>query len=258
MIQIAAIVACAVLSAPQKPQCKTSPLANAMLWRSSKYTKGRYLTKCRAEFIAKLFRKYGAKWGVDPWLIASVAYQESRYSDKPIRIYVKRCSHRQIGKTRHYRWKCLNIWPGERGMLQVVPYYGRKSFFACKGRQPKNNREFEPTETNICVSVHLMAARRRKVRRRLARGRSFIKSPWSKRYTKTYGPCMPAQRKFCQRNVALCRRSWWVASWNWGSHRLVCGKVRMTYTNAWYPIWVLIRYKEMTKRFRQRSVAQTR
>lgn len=224
---------------------ETRRLRAAILWLGER---GKCkIPKKRAALLARLFVKYGKIWKVNPWIAASVAYQESKFTDKPKKLLVERC--KKVWDDAYGEVEICKIkWPGERGMMQVVPKYARDSFSACKGRSWNDPNEMQDTETNVCVSMHLMAARRSRVRTR----RSFVLRGGRGRRTYRHAPCGPRQRKFCRKHRALCKKFWWVASWNWGSHRVICTS-RGRYDFAGYPIRVLKRYKRIVGKFRGRK-----
>jgi len=208
------------------------------------------MTKKRAEQLASYFNKYGNKWKVDSWLGASIAAEESRFTDNPPPIYLERCNTMRIlaGK---YRRICKLVWPGELGMMQIIPQYAVKSFRACTKKVIWNSqKEFLVTETNICIGMHLLSARRARVKARNI-GKGFIVRRARFRYARKYLPCTKRQKSFCSNgNASLCRKFWWVASWNWGSHRMICGRPKGTIDFEGYPIRILYRYKMMVSRYR--------
>jgi hypothetical protein len=208
--------------------------------------------RSRARLLSRLFRKYGKMWGVDPWIAVSIAFQESRFSDRPRPVHVTRC-RTKIADGMAVE-VCRKVWPGERGLMQVIPRWARTSFMACKGRSWKDPDELEDTETNVCVGMHLMAKRRARIRTTMRHRRLFVVRGASWRYQYAWKPCSPRQRRFCRNgNSALCRRLWWVASWNWGSHRLFCGRVRSRFDPQGYPIKVLRRYKMLVRKFGRKT-----
>lgn len=233
-----------------------SKLGRAIHGVSSPWARSHWLTVARAERVAALLRTYGRKWQVDPWLAASVAYHESRYKDRPRRVLVKRCKSKwfhRVGNLGSFQPVCRLIWPGERGILQVVPAYARASWRACKGtKRWRREVELEDTATNICVSLHLMASRRARVQRRIRHRITFV-SMWPgrrRRWRRDYGPCTSYQRRWCAKWGTLCKRLWWIASWNWGSHRQLCSNS----FGSSYPVRVLRLYRRMEQRFRRANV----
>jgi hypothetical protein len=204
------------------------------------------VAKKRARDLARWFRKYGAMWKVDPWVAVAIAHQESHFRDRPPHLMITRCRTKFVDGSAVEI--CRKVWPGERGLMQVIPRWARKSFMACKGRSWKDPDELYDTETNICVGMHLLAARRAKIRDTMAKRRLFIVRGAKWNYQYAWKPCSWRQRKFCRGNAPLCARMWWVASWNWGSHRLYCGG-RNRFDTQGYPIKVLKRYKLIVKKF---------
>jgi hypothetical protein len=203
----------------------------------------------RAAALARWFVKYGSAWRVDPLLAASVALQESHFRDRPSRCYVTKCRTKIDSKTGSAVEVCKRVWPGERGMLQIIPRYARASFTACKGRSWRDPDELYDTETNICVGMHLMAKRRRAVRKR----RLFVARGHKHRWRRHFKPCSYRQRRFCNNgNRRLCAKHWWIASWNWGSHRVYCRRVSK-FDHAGYPIRVLRRYARLVRKFRRKK-----
>lgn len=202
----------------------------------------------RAKRLAHLFRKYGRMWKVDPWVGVSIAQQESHFRDHPPPVLVKRCKTRIVdGNTVEI---CRKVWPGDRGMMQIIPRWARSSFMACKGRSWHDPDELEDTETNICVAMHLLAKRRARIQKQMKQKRFFhVRGVPKRRYQRTWKPCSPRQLRFCRSNRGLCKRLWWVASWNWGWHRLFCGG-RSRFDTQGYPIKVLRRYKMIVSKFK--------
>jgi len=69
-------------------------------------------------------------------------------------------------------------------------------------------------------------------------------------WLKRYAPCSKRHRHFCEGDMAeVCRRYWWVASYNWGSHQLLCGQTARGIDFTGYPIRVLGRLAYIWKRF---------
>ena len=201
----------------------------------------------RAKRLARLFRKYGRMWKVDPWVGVSIAQQESHFRDHPPPVLVKRCKTRIVdGNTVEI---CRKVWPGDRGMMQIIPRWARASFMACKGRSWHDPDELEDTETNICVAMHLLAKRRARILKQMRQERLFIVRGARWHYQRKWKPCSPRQLRFCRSNRGLCKRLWWVAAWNWGWHRLFCGG-HTRFDTQGYPIKVLRRYKMIVARFR--------
>lgn len=208
------------------------------------------LNKARSQQLARWFWKYGNRWAVDPWMAVSIACQESIFKDRPRKIFVNRCKT-VIDGDRAIQI-CRKVWGGEYGMMQVVPTYAKPSFRACKGRKWKTTRELHDTETNLCVSIHLMAARRGRIRKRIRRRIPFMLRGAKGNWTRRYSPCSRRHRKFCKNgNKAYCKRWWWVASWNWGSHRVICNRVSKQHDFAGYPIRVIGRYRKIVERFKK-------
>ena len=208
------------------------------------------VSRARALELAWYFTSYGRKWGVDPWLAVSVACQESIFRDRPARVKVRRC--RTVVRDGVATRRCRRVWAGERGMMQMIPGYSKEAFFACKGRRWDDVEELQDTETSICVGLWMMARRKRKVRWRSSKGLSFQSKGIRRRWVPHYAPCSRRQRRFCRHgNRRLCARYWWIGSYNWGSHKVLCGRISRTVDFAGYPIRVLRRYKHIVRKFRQ-------
>lgn len=221
------------------------PVADAITWLRARSKMP--MKRSRAAELSRLFRKYGRMWKVDPWIGVSIAMQESHFRDRPPPLKITRCKTKIVDGSAIEI--CRKYWPGERGMMQVIPRWARSSFMACKGGSWKDPDELEDTETNICVGMHLLARRRARIRKTMRKRRLFVVRGASWRYQRVWKPCSWRQRKFCKNgNLALCKRMWWVASWNWGSHRLFCGG-RNRWDTQGYPIKVLKRYKLIVKKF---------
>lgn len=220
-------------------------LRAAITWlvRSDK----RKISRRRAMLLARLFDKYGRLWNVDPWLAVSVSFQESGFRDKPRRVKVWRCRKIPGGEA------CVNKWPGDRGLLQIIPKYARDSFTACRELVTGDPWDLYDTETSVCVGVHLMASRRASIAARTQKRRSFMARGSRYRWLRRYAPCGTRQIRFCRNGYRrLCRKFWWIASWNWGSHRVFCGG-RWQYDFPGYPIRVLKRYRRIVAKFRTRG-----
>lgn len=252
------IITCFMLSAltalpaPRVDQ-ETSDLERAIVWLGNFHRAP--VKKARAHRLAKLFSAYGKRWKVDPWMAIAIACQESKFRDRPRRIYIKKCKTvLEDGKAIQL---CTYKWPGERGVMQVVPRLVRASYHACTGWDLQDPSVLENTGINVCVGMHLMAYRRDKVRRKLRKGRRFNLRGGriGGSTTRHHGPCSRKHVKFCLNgNLKLCNRWWWVASWNWGTHQVFCGNTSRRFDFSGYPIRVLRRYKRIISKFRSKRV----
>ena len=235
--------------APRGKTALAAPrLRRAIAWlvRSDK----RKISRRRAARLARLFAKYGRLWNIDPWLAAVVSFRESGFRDKPRRVKVWRC--RKISGVAGGE-VCVNKWPGDRGLLQVVPKYAQDSFTACRELVTGDPWNLYDTETSICVGVHLMSRRRASIAERIQKRRSFMARGSRHRWLRRYAPCGSRQIRFCRNGYSrLCKKFWWIASWNWGSHRVFCGG-RWQYDFPGYPIRVLKRYRRIVAKFRTKG-----
>jgi len=210
---------------------------------------GSPVAEIRAKELAGYFRRYGAKWHVDPWLAASIACQESIFRDYPRKVKVRRC--RTIVRNGRAETECHRVWAGERGMMQVIFWYVRDAYRACTGKRLKHASQLVHTETNICVGTWLMAHKRDKILARMRKRRPFVVRGAGAKWSRRYHACSSRQRHFCRgRFKPYCEKFWWVASYNWGSHQLICGRTRRAIDYAGYPMRVLRRYAFITHKFR--------
>lgn len=213
---------------------------------------GRYhknpVQKARSVTLAQCFIKYGRRWSVDPWLAASVACQESIFKDRPRRIRIRRCKT-SIRRGVAFN-DCRSVWAGERGVMQVIPAYVKEGFVACKGRPWKSQDELSETDVAVCVGVWLMARKRNRIWKKIRRGLAFKVRGGGFDWSRSYHPCSKRQKQFCHNgNKGLCRRFWWVASYNWGSHKILCGRIDRTIDFEGYPIRIIRRYKTIVTMF---------
>jgi hypothetical protein len=213
------------------------------------------LRPARVRRLTRYFLRYGRLWGVDPWLAASIACQESIFRDHPRKVRVRRC--RTVFRRGRVRTVCRDVWGGERGIMQMIPAYSKQGFYACTGRHWKDPDELSRTKISICVGIWMLARRRHKIAVRHRAGKSFRCRGGDHKYTRHYAPCNRRQRRFCRHGPrALCRRFWWAASYNWGSHKVVCGRITKGIDFAGYPIRVIRRYAHIVKKFRYDRLAQ--
>lgn len=208
------------------------------------------VTEKRAKTIAKYMVVYGNRWKVDPYIGVSIACQESLFKDRPRRIKVIRC-HTVIQDGIAKR-KCIKKWPGERGIMQVVPRWSRESYKACFGKRLEDPDVLYNTKVNVCVGMHLLAKRRSIVAKRSAgMYGGFVVRGASYRRSKRFGPCGWAQIHFCKGKYSKwCKRLWWVGTWNWGSHRMICNRVSRVHNFAGYPIAIIRRYVDIVNKFK--------
>ncbi|MCD6498870.1 MAG: hypothetical protein J7M25_11305 [Deltaproteobacteria bacterium] len=221
-------------------------LARAIIYLAAYH--GSPIAETRAKELAGYFRHYGAKWHVDPWLAASIACQESIFRNYPRKVKVRRC--RTIVRNGRAVTECHRVWAGERGMMQVIFWYVRDAYRACTGKRLKHASQLVHTETNICVGTWLMAQKRNKILARMRAGRPFVVRGAGAKWSRRYRACSKRQRHFCRgRFKPYCDRLWWVASYNWGSHQLICGRTSRAIDYAGYPIRVIRRYVFITHKF---------
>ena len=203
----------------------------------------------RAEHLAALFYRYGRRWGVNPYLVASIACQESIFRSYPRKVRVRRC--RTVIRQGRAETLCENYWAGERGMMQVIPSYVREGYRLCTGRRRwRRLSDLTPAEVNVCVGAWLLARKRKAILDRMRRGKGFIVRGAETSWRSRYAPCSRRHRHFCEGdNAETCRRYWWVASYNWGSHQLLCGPTARGIDFTGYPIRVLGRLAYIWKHF---------
>ncbi len=200
---------------------------------------GNPLSVERAEELAALFYRYGRRWKVNPYLVASIACQESIFRTYPRKVKVRRC--RTVVVAGRAETRCEEYWAGERGMMQIIPSYVLEGYRACTGRRRLHRwSDLTPAEVNVCVGSWLLARKREAILDRMRRGKAFMVRGGEGSWKRHYAPCSRRHRHFCKGPMAqVCRRYWWVASYNWGSHQLLCGRTARGIDFAGYPIRVL-------------------
>ncbi len=200
-------------------------------------TRGFPVPPHRARRLAELFLRYGRRWHVNPYLVASVACRESGFRLRPRAVAVRRCRTSFAGgrAVQH-----CGLVPGkERGILQILPSSALAGLTACGHRRRRVADALLDPETNICVGTWLLARRRARILRRLRRRRPFAVRGGRAQWALRHAPCSPKQHRFCRRHPWVCERFWWVAAHNWGSHQLLCGPTGRGYDFQGYPIRVL-------------------
>jgi len=203
----------------------------------------------KAHRLALLFRRYGARWHVNPYLAMSVACQESGFLSHPSPAKLRRCG--TVLEGGRAVSKCWYEEGRELGLMQVMPQFVPAAYRACvpRGGRLRRRRLLDP-EVNVCMGVWLLARRRAKVLERLRKGRLFQVAGGTARWSSRYRPCSRRQRHFCRRgHMWECRRFWWVASYNWGGHKLVCGPLGRRADFEGYPMRILGRLHRALVRF---------
>lgn len=237
---IATLLAALALAAPAAPV--RTPLGKAIIGARCRGVKRTCMSTSHAEKLAALFRKYGAKWKVDPWLAMSVASCESNLRSSPPRSWYMRCSIKGGIKL------CRDAYAGEVGVMQLIPRYAQGAFRKCLGRRWRRKSEIIRPDVNICAGIWLLSHRRSLV---ATRKRMFMSVGGSRRWARKFIPCGRRQLRFCYKNRALCRKFWWVGSYNWGYHRRFC--------SGWpasYPTRVLRTYKRLTAKYKPTAPAK--
>jgi hypothetical protein len=211
------------------------------------------VSEARARMLARYFRRYGKLWNVDPWLAITIACQESIFRDHPPKILVHRC--RTVVRRGEPVRRCRKVWPGERGLMQIIPVYSEEAFFACEGRRWDRKDELIETRINVCAGIWTLAARRKALEDRQRINRAFIVRGSDRNWMQRFVPCGPYQLRFCRNNEELCRRFWWVASYNWGVHRVICSRTSRKFNFSAYPIRIIKLYKLIVSKFRKETIA---
>jgi hypothetical protein len=238
---------------PKKKEDVMDPLAKAIMYLGIKKPNKGHMTEKRARLLSGYFREYGRRWGIDPWLAVSIARAESHFRDYPPKV--RKC--RIVLLNTGFAKKCNLVWKGERGLMQLIPKYSKQAFIACKGRPWEKLAELSDSKTSICAGMWLMRYRRDKIARKQRERRFFKWRCGRYPYTRRYGPCTGRQRRFCRRNPTVCKKFWWVASYNWGTHQVICGRIKRNLDFAGYPIRVLGRYKKIVAKFRATATTPT-
>lgn len=203
--------------------------------------------------FARLFVKNGRRWGIDPAIVACVAYIESGFRARPRPVWTKKCRTKLVGScTRRpgpcyprYKKICKRVRrdAGEAGILQTL-WYDKSTRVGYK----------------LCTGKKLFAkcGRSRKTRRSCAKKRlsllkvavcvgSYELSKWKRWATKGgYGRIKRRHRMKprAKRNVAFFKRHpkllkfFWVARFNWGSNKWI---------GNGYPRAVLYCYKRLKR-----------
>lgn len=212
---------------------------------------GRKAALCRARKLASLYKRFGRRWGADPYLAACITRQESRFNLRPKPII--RCKTVIEGGSAVK--KCRSLWSGEVGLMQIIPAYVRPAIGQCtKGVEGRGRALLRRPEVNICLGMWLMANRRRKIAKIEASGRRKFRlngrttCTGRRVYSARYAPCHRRQVRFCSNGFkSLCRRFWTVAaSYNWGSHQVMCRNINGV-DHVGYPLRVLRCYRRITK-----------
>ena len=224
-------------------------IKNSIVYLTKKY-KTKKLSQKRLNNLAKWILIYSKKWNIDPLVVVCIAHHESRFKDYPRRVKVRRCRTKTIDGKKVK--KCKLIWPGERGILQIIPIYARKSFKVCTGRNLYNYSELYNAKINLCTGIHSLAERRKTLAKRSSPvGRGFVvRGAWYRR-TKKFAPCGWRHKLFCKKDkyAPYCKKLWWVGAWNWGSHRVFCNRVGKIHNFSAYPMRIIEKYVAIVKRF---------
>jgi len=183
--------------------------------------------------FARLFVENGRRWGVDPVLVACIAYAESRYHIKPPRLWVTRCKTRLVGcdrpgpcnPRRVKTCKPVHLNTEEAGMMQVLWHdrSTREGYRLCTGRKLTGKRtvrqdKLSAPEVSVCVGAYELARWKR----------------WA--YRGGYGRIRCGRRGGVCRNRLTPRRKrnrafftrhpdlagiFWSSFYNWGSNKWV-------------------------------------
>ncbi len=225
----------------------------------------------RYQEFARLFVKNGRRWGVDPVIVACVAYIESGFRARPRPVWKTKCREKLVGScTRRpgpcyprYKKICrkVRLDAGESGILQSLWYdkstrigyklcTGKKLFAKCgrsrKARRSCAKKRLSPPKIAVCVGTYELS----KWKRWAYKGGHGRIPCWRYKRWKRKTPrkgwrwCpirMKPQRKrnvrFFKRNPGL-RQFFWVSFMNWGSNKWV---------GNGYPRAVLYCYKRLKR-----------
>ncbi len=161
---------------------------------------------------ARLFVTNGNRWGVDPVIVACIAYAESRYHVEAPKLYRKVCKTTYKGcdrpgpcRTKH-TVKCRRQWVNnqEAGMMQVDnrQRFARVGYKLCTGKALTGGRrarmkKLRPPAVAICVGAYALS-----VFKAIAKRRRFK-------------PKLPRNVRHFNNWPGL-RWHFWTAMYNWG------------------------------------------
>lgn len=245
-------------------------LAAVMTWARTK-GKHRWGKAARYTEYAKLFVENGRRWGVDPLLVACVAFAESRFRVKAPPLYATRCETKLIGCSKpgpchRVRWektcKKVQLNTEEAGMMQVLWYDGSTAdgYMKCTGKKlmkrartrtlarAKAHKQLVPVKVAICVGAYEMSRWKKWA---LHGGYGRIRC--NKRRTRGNKYCINRLRPKNKRNVKFfknhpnLRKHFWISFYNWGSNN---------WAGNFYPRFVLGCYKRFKTLVEKRVVAR--
>lgn len=197
-----------LVSEPAQPTVTAGKIATAM----ADSRKANWGPAMHYQEYARLFVANGRRWGIDPVIVACVAYAESRYHVQAPKLMRKRCKVTYKGcdrpgpcRTVHTQ-DCPIIWVNnqEAGMMQVDnrQRFARVGFKHCTGLKltggrVERMRKLRPPAVAICVGAYALS----------------VFKAIAKRVR--YKPKLPRNRRFFTNWPGL-RRHFWVAMYNFG------------------------------------------